>query len=101
MPGATGGSAPHGSDQNFPIVVATMPISADQRRIAIGAVILFAVVTLALAPFADVQLARLDVFVPVIQTVMCIADLVTAALLFSQYSVEPRVAILAVAAGYI
>jgi signal transduction histidine kinase len=88
-------------NESFPIVVATIPASADHRRIAIGVVILFVVVTVTLAPFANVQLARLDAFVPVIQTVMCVTDLITAALLFSQYSVEPRVGILVVAGGYI
>jgi signal transduction histidine kinase len=92
---------PTGADPPFPIVVATLPASAEQRRTAVGIVIVFAVVTLALAPFANVQAARLDAFVPVIQTVMCVADLLTAALLFSQYSVEPRIAILALAGGYI
>src|SRR4051812_9276744 len=58
-------------------------------------------VAAAFTPIANVQLARLDAFIPVIQTVMCVADLVTAALLFSQYSVEPRVGVLAVASGYI
>ena len=89
------------SRQDFPIVVAGMPASAQQRRTAIRVVILFAAIAGALAPFANVQLARLDAFIPVIQTVMCVADLVTAVLLFAQYSVEPRPAILAVASGYI
>jgi signal transduction histidine kinase len=77
-----------------------MPASAKQRRAAIAVVILFAAVAAALAPFANVQAPRVDAFVPVIQTVICVADLVTAALLFSQYSLEPRAAILAVASGY-
>lgn len=89
------------SHQDFPVVVAGMPASAQQRRAAVRVVILFAVIAGALAPFANVQLARLDAFIPVIQTVMCVADLVTAVLLFAQYSVEPRPAILAVASGYI
>jgi signal transduction histidine kinase len=88
-------------NESFPIVVATTPASVNERRLATIFVICFAAVTLTLGPFANIPLARLDAFVPVIQTVMCVADLVTAALLFSQYSVEQRVAILAVAAGYI
>jgi signal transduction histidine kinase len=87
--------------QDFPIVIASMPASTQERKSAIRVVILFAIITGTLTPFADVQLARVDAFIPVIQTVMCVADLVTAALLFAQYSVEPRFAILAVASGYI
>jgi signal transduction histidine kinase len=87
--------------QDFPIVIASMPASAQERRTALRVVILFAIIAGALTPFANVQLGRVDAFIPVIQTVMCVADLVTAALLLAQYSVEPRFAILAVASGYI
>jgi Membrane-associated sensor, integral membrane domain len=52
-------------------------------------------------PFANVKLARVDAFVPTLQTVMCMVDLMTAALLFAQYSIHPARAVLAVASGYI
>jgi signal transduction histidine kinase len=84
----------------FPIIVASIPPGAKQRRAAIAVVIVFAIVAGALAPFANVQAPRVDAFIPVIQTVICVVDLVTAVLLFSQYSLEPRPAILAVASGY-
>jgi hypothetical protein len=74
-----------------------MPASAKQRRAAIALVILFATVAAALAPFASVQAPPVDAFVPVIQTVICVADLLTAVLLFSQYTLEPRPAVLALA----
>ena len=87
--------------QDFPIAIANMPASVQERKTAIRVVVLFAIIAGALTPFANVQMARVDAFIPVIQTVMCVADLVTAALLFAQYSVEPRFAILALAGGYI
>ena len=52
-------------------------------------------------PFAHLPLARIDAFVPVLQTVMCIVDLITAVLLFAQYSIVPKRALLAVACGYV
>jgi hypothetical protein len=55
---------------------------------------------LIIAPFASVPLARVDAFIPVLQTVLCVADLITAALLFAQYSIEPLRGVLALACGY-
>ena len=53
------------------------------------------------APFARVPLPSVYAFVPVIQTVVCIAELVTAILLFAQYSIQPQLGLLALASGYI
>jgi PAS domain S-box-containing protein len=90
-----------GPRQEFPIVIATMPATARQRRTAFGAFVVLAVVVAVTLPFANVSLERVNAFVPVIQTVMCVADLLTAALLFAQYAVHPSRAVLALAAGYI
>jgi membrane-associated PAP2 superfamily phosphatase len=50
---------------------------------------------------ANTRLARVGAFVPVIQTVMCMADLLTAVLLFAQYSVYPERALLALGGGFV
>jgi hypothetical protein len=86
--------------RDFPIVVANMPATARQRTLALIAVFLLLIIALIAAPFADVQLPQVNAFIPVLQTVMCLADMVTAILLFAQYSVQPRPAILALASGY-
>ena len=52
-------------------------------------------------PFAHIPLARIDAFVPALQTVMCIVDLITAVLLFAQYSIVPKRPLPAVACGYV
>jgi len=101
MPAGTSSSAPQGPDQNFPIVVATMPTTAAQRHAAIVVVLLLLVLAAIEAPFAHIALPRLDAFIPVLQTVICVADLITAILLFAQYSVQPRLALLVLASGYI
>jgi signal transduction histidine kinase len=54
-----------------------------------------------MAPFAHIQVARIDAFIPVLQTIMCVVDLITAAILFAQYSIGPRYALLAIASGYV
>jgi signal transduction histidine kinase len=84
-----------------PIVIATMPASARQRKIAFGAFIILVAVIAVTLPFANVQLARIDGFVPAVQTVMCAADLFTAVFLFAQYSIFPQRALLVLATGYV
>ncbi len=91
----------YGRRQDFPIVIAGMPASTRERRSALGVIVLLLVTFLIIAPFASVPLARIDAFIPVLQTVLCIADLITAALLFAQYSIEPLRGVLALACGYI
>ena len=90
-----------GSDaDDFPIVITTMPANARQHRIAFrGFAIL--VVVVAIVMLANIQTARVDAFVPVVQTMMCIADLLTAAFLFAQFSVQPQRALLALASGFV
>jgi hypothetical protein len=95
-------SLPTGSGQDhLPVVIAAMPISARGRRIAFGLIIVLAVIDMMVAPFASVRLARADGFIPAVQTVMCFIDLLIATLLFTQYSIYPARAVLAVASGYV
>jgi PAS domain S-box-containing protein len=90
-----------GSSRDLPIVVAAVPATDRQRKIALGAIITMAVIFAITLPFAKVQLVRIEPFVLATQSVTCAADLLTAALLFSQYSVYPRRAVLALASGYV
>jgi hypothetical protein len=90
----------YGRRQDFPIVIASMPASTRERRSALGVIVLLLVTFLIIAPFASVPLARIDAFIPVLQTVLCIADLITATLLFAQFSIEPLRGVLALACGY-
>lgn len=89
------------SRQDFPIVIANMPASAQERRLSFALVGLLCIGFAILAPFASEQLGRLDAFVPTVQTVMSVVDLITAVLLFAQYSVLPKPALLALASGYV
>jgi signal transduction histidine kinase len=84
--------------QDFPLVIASMPATKRQRTIAVG-VVLFLII--AVSPFSHLHVARVDAFIPVLQTVLCVADLVTAVLLFAQFSIQPQLAILVLASGYI
>lgn len=83
------------------MIAATMPIDAPQRRAALAVVATLFCAALAGLPFAHIQLTRVDAFIPVLQSVLCVIDLVTAILLFAQYSIQPRLALLVLASGYL
>jgi len=98
---ATAALSAGSAQQELPIVIAAMPISARERRIAFGVIIILAILDAITIAFGNVQLARVGAFIPVIQTVMCVVDLLTAALLFAQYAIRSARAVLAVASGYV
>ncbi len=87
--------------QDFPLVIATMPATDRQRRMAVGVVIVLIVAAAVIAPFASIQVGQTDAFIPVLQTVVSVVDLTTATLLFAQFSIQPQHALLALASGYI
>ena len=90
-----------GSDQDLPITIATKPISTRDRNIALAAIVVLVIIDAIVIPFASVPLPRVDPFIPVLQTVMCAVALLTAALLFALYSIQPLRAIIPVASGYV
>ena len=85
----------------FPLIIAATPASKQERGVALAIILILALVFIAIAPFASVKLPRVDAFVPALQTVLCVTDLITAALLFSLYSIQPLPGLLALASGYI
>jgi hypothetical protein len=87
--------------QDLPIVIATMPATEGQRAVAVGVIILLVVAAAVIAPFAGIQLPQVNAFIPVLQTVVSVVDLITATLLFAQFSIQPQRALLALASGYI
>ena len=88
-------------DHDLPVAVPLMPSTPRHRAIAVGVVVTLFALAAVVAPFAQIQIGRIDSFVPVLQTVLSAADLLTATLLFAQYSVQPRRELLAVASGYL
>src|SRR5262249_54447038 len=99
--GREGVSEPVREPRNdIPIGIATMPANARARRLALTAILVLAAGIVITAPFAHVQVGRVDAFVPALQAVLCVADLITASLLFAQYSIQPHRALLILASGY-
>jgi signal transduction histidine kinase len=90
-----------GSDREFPLVISFMPPTRQQRLAASAIVITLLAIAGAVAPFAQIQIGRIDVFVPVLQTAMSLVDFLTATLLFSQYVIQPHRTLLAVGSAYV
>jgi hypothetical protein len=84
LPDAAAGDFVQREEQDFPLIIATMPATGQQRAMAVGVAVLLIVAAAAIAPFASVQLGRVDAFIPVLQTVVSVVDLVTATLLFGR-----------------
>ena len=84
-----------------PALIASMPTSAQQRGVAFGIIAFLSVVFAIVVPFAPKEVARIDVFIPVVQSLIFFADLITAVFLFGQYSIEPQRALLFLASGFI
>jgi signal transduction histidine kinase len=84
-----------------PALIASVPASVQERRSALGVVIFFSVLFALVIPFAPRQVGRVDAFIPVVHSIICVTDLITAVLLFAQYKIRPQRALLALASGYI
>jgi signal transduction histidine kinase/ActR/RegA family two-component response regulator len=83
------------------LFLSTLPASAAERRVALAIVLVSLALFLAAAPFAKVQLPRLDAFIPIYESALIINDLVTAVLLFGQFSILRSRALLVLACGYL
>jgi len=91
----------HGEPAEHQFLLATLPPSPGQRRLALGIVLTLLVVFVITAPFRAIQLPQSSAFITVVQTVLFVNDLITANLLFAQFSILRRHAFLALATGYL
>ncbi|MET4256388.1 signal transduction histidine kinase [Bradyrhizobium sp. S3.12.5] len=100
-PASAAGVPAHDDEQEFPLIIANMPATRRQMASAGGVAVLLIVIAAVIAPFARIQLGQIDGFVPVLQTALGLAELITAALLFAQFAIQPQRALLALASGYV
>jgi signal transduction histidine kinase len=87
-------------EQQF--ILSSLSPRRAQRRLAL-AVVLVLLVALFLAggPLSATQVGRIDAFVPAYATAMFVSDLITAVLLFAQFSILRSRALLVIASGYL
>src|SRR5215470_13627892 len=90
-----------GTRDDFPVAITTMPANARHTRIASGGFIILVVLVAIVMPFANIPLRRVDAFTPVVQTLISVANLLTATFLFAHYWVQPQRALLALASGFL
>ena len=81
--------------------LSTSPISAAQWRLALGVILVSALVFAAAAPFATLPLPPLPAFLPIYQSALVINDLITAVLLFGQFGILRSRALLVLACAYL
>ena len=84
-----------------PFLLATLPPSVRQIRLALGLVVALLVAFVATAPFAKIQLSRIESFIPALEASILFNDLITAALLYSQFSIVRRWELLVLASGFL
>jgi signal transduction histidine kinase len=69
--------------------------------VAVAVVLMLVLMFAAMAPFASVQLAREDGFIPTVQAIIFVTELVTAVLLFNQFAILRERELLILADGYL
>jgi len=82
----------------FPMLLAP---DRRQKRAVLIVALLVPVPFIAILPFGQIELPPVDAYIPVVDTVMLINDLIAATLLFAQFSIVRTPSLLALAAGFL
>ncbi|WP_119303299.1 MASE4 domain-containing protein [Dongia deserti] len=83
------------------VFLSTLPAQRAERRAALGVVLACLAISLTAAPFAKVQLPRVEAFIPIYESALTFNDLITAVLLFGQFSILRSRGILLLACAYL
>lgn len=84
-----------------PQVLANIPPTPGQRRMARAFLLALLLLFVGTWPFAAVRLPEVDAFVPTLAAALFVSDCVTAALLFAQFSILRQWALLVIASGFL
>jgi PAS domain S-box-containing protein len=88
-------------DDDRSIFLSTLPATSGERTFALAVVGVSSILFVCAIPFAGVPLTRVPAFVASYQSALAINDLITAVLLFSQFSILRSWALLLLASGYL
>jgi len=83
------------------VFLSTLPATPGERRLALVALSVSAAIFLALVPFAKQPIGQVWAFIPIYQSAFVVNDLITAVLLFGQFSFLKSRAMLVLASGYL
>src|SRR5690242_18714815 len=81
--------------------LSTVPATRGDVRTALTVVTVSVLIFLAAAPFAKIQLAQVQAFLPAYQSALVITDLITAVMLYGQFSILRSKSVLVLASGYL
>jgi signal transduction histidine kinase len=90
-----------GESDEQQLLLATLPPSKGETRLAIGVVTVLFVACAVTLPFTNTQLPRADSFIPALETAIVFTDLVTSVLLFAQFSIIRWRALQVLASGFL
>jgi signal transduction histidine kinase len=85
----------------YHLLLATLQPSKAQVRLALCIVVALLISFAVTTYFTNVKLPRVDAFIPSIETAIAFNDLVTAMLLFAQFSITRRQSLLVLASGFL
>ena len=85
----------------LPLFLSTAIAARKNYRLPLAAAVLSLAVFGVAVPFARVPLPQIRGFIPVYQSALVVSDLITAVLLFAQFSILRSRALLALACGYL
>jgi len=91
----------HGFTDERRALLSTSPATGAERRLALAAIAASAAIFLALVPFAKSPLPQLWAFIPMYQSALAVNDLITAVLLFGQFSFVRSKALLVLGGAYL
>jgi Membrane-associated sensor, integral membrane domain len=83
------------------ILSAILPADGGQKRLALIVALIVPIPFIAIIPVGQIQLPRLDSFIPVVDTVILINDSITATLLLALFTITGFRSLLALAAGFL
>ncbi len=81
--------------------LSTLPAGRRERRLALAVALMSGAIFLAVGPFAKVPLAPVWAFIPIYESALVINDVITAALLFGQFTFLRSRAMAVLASGYL
>jgi signal transduction histidine kinase/CheY-like chemotaxis protein len=83
------------------VFLSLLPARPEDKKLAAVVLFISALGFLIIAPFAKIQLPRVDAFVPLYQGPLALNDLITATLLYGQFSIVRSRSLLFLASAYL
>lgn len=83
------------------VFLSLLPANGGERKLALVVISLSVLGFVVAAPFAKQPLPRVDAFIPIYQSALTLNDLITAVLLFGQFSIVRSRGLLLLASGYL